>query len=361
MTIRTALLLILSAGSASICRGAESPRKIILRSIGPHSQSPLCPIGFNEIARTTNFSSFSLSAEQRRLLEAPAFHFGPKAGAVDASRRTSAPAHLGDSTSGRVLYTQDIDPHLLPRIGDLRPTTPTRQEIDLVLEDVKSQIIKREGSLFIAPEHTDIHLRSRNRPPASKSIAKLAYLNDGTPVAIKTPIGTNSAAECLSAVLLSELGIGPKFRGMIIDGKTLSYAMELIPGDFAQANSMNIGTLIQREKIIRRLSDLNIVHEDYQDLLTPSGELRVIDADKYYEFYRADRKLADNYLLRSALLRVIFSDAPIEESQKYLLDLRLRDPEFFKVVKDYYRRMRNPTYDDANRTIVLQGLLIDPE
>lgn len=322
-----------------------------------HGSAGDCESSFALSQPRGNAHLFAMSESQKKEFEKPAISFVSKADFA-AKFGVPPPRYLPKETSGKVLFTQDIVRHLLPPTGPLKFVSIKREHLDSRLFTIGSQLEARSGPDFVQLTSTDIYLWSRSSRGGKFGIVKLAYVDGGIPVAVKTPIGVDPIPEIFSAVLLSELGVGPKFRGVVFDGTHFSYAMEIIPGDFVIAENISYKSLLQREKILNRLAEFNITgHLDYQDYKTPDGELRVIDASTYIEQYLSTAKSTQFRMIDLHLLRVVFIDCPLDVAVKYLSNLKNRDPVLFSKIKHEYASMHYADVNDPIRRKTLDDLL----
>ncbi len=248
------------------------------------------------------------------------------------------PLHMDPKTSGRVLFTENLNSKLIRETNPLDFSNTNISELDHRLKNLYSQITSNKGVNFINPEVTDILLYSKQSRGSKNGIVKIGYLEDGLAVAIKTPYSHNPVNEILSSFLLSEIGVGPKFRGFFYFRGRLSYAMDILTGDFTVPEKMTAQSLYQREKILRRLLEFGIEsHFDYQDYLSSDGKIRVIDVDGFFELYSQKVSFRDEPIIKINLFDVLLKEPSISAVEEYLLALKDRDLKFFNKIRDYYR------------------------
>jgi hypothetical protein len=177
----------------------------------------------------------------------------------------------------------------------------------------------------------------------SAGFVRLAVLEDGRPVVIKsyhtanrtdTPdtLARYTLEEAQSLQRQDELGIGPRFHGVVRDGDRWAVVMDIVPGDFV-GTPINARTFQDAETIIGRLrnggyEDLG----DFQKYRTQQGRLLSIDAGRVAAAQgRPDRCMSPNSGGGSytSIRLPLIAEADAAVGIPYLENLRRTNPEAF--------------------------------
>jgi hypothetical protein len=176
----------------------------------------------------------------------------------------------------------DIDPAALPYGAGVRPP----RDIDLdalpqsIEEAAEANVREITSTAFASDEHG-----------GAAGVVRLGQLDDGSPVALKTvvpdgfPGATAADIEALAnqvllqevqrAQIASDLGIGPRYHGVVFDAEGRpNVVTDIVPGD-APGVSSNITaqTVRDLDEILRRLEESPLVSigNDFQYHVTPDG------------------------------------------------------------------------------------------
>ncbi len=252
-------------------------------------------------------------------------------------------------TRGTALLTQDIDPAVLPYKSELG-----RDQFDPD-RFPKSFAELPKVAVF---EVSDTVLWSDQvvRAPLN-AVVRLGALKDGRPVAIVTHFGAyaraqsaNSFAErALSAQLLSDLGIGPRFHGIVDTMDGPSYAVDLVPGLPAGNAPEKLASLFDRTEIYRRLRKVGIAsHGDLQEY-SNDGRLLIIDPEGYFEAANFAKPATFNPLRNVdwtfVFVRKMIAGTNADDVQTYMRTLRRRNDPFLHEIysvlnSQFYTQMR---------------------
>jgi hypothetical protein len=240
-----------------------------------------------------------------------------------------------DRKNGSYLLTEKIPPGALPYSTSLRRPRASLDASYTSLDKIPHANVK---------ETTNTNLASRVHGGGS-SLVRLAYLSDGTPVALKTKLAQDEVlTEARSAEFLSSLGIGPRFRGIYKDaaGRT-SLAMDVVPGDLITRAGDKVKTAVTRqtlndlETIIQRLTSAGVTDFDEMQLyLTPNHRLMAIDPGDVIEQLHAGAKASADAAddLRMEIVR--HASPSVQES--YLAELRKSDPPLAERLADLLQK-----------------------
>jgi hypothetical protein len=237
--------------------------------------------------------------------------------------------------SGQYLRTADIAPDDLPYPSAMRPPADDIK-LPKTLDEIPEPNVTRETRVvFASDEHS-----------GSAGVVRLAELDDGRPVAIKTyypgkhPITGKERPieevnqfmldEARSARLFSDLGIGPEFHGMYRDADgRWNVVMDVVPGDFI-GTPVNKQTFADLEEMLNRLNGARLQRlGDFQVYRTPEGRLLAIDPGAAASNVGAAPRVPVNSAggeftyQRANLIR----EAPPDVAIDYLGKLQKDDPE----------------------------------
>jgi hypothetical protein len=252
---------------------------------------------------------------------------------------------------GRFLLTNKINPAHLPYKSKIR----SKYELQFKRFNSLSEIQKAD-----VVKVTDILLLSQFHSGQSNSLVRLGYLRDGTPVALKTYLVSDSSEKMLieaqSAEIIDKLGIGSRFHGIFQDKEgRWNIAMDIVPGDHqsfaprgycAACTPINNRTFFDLEIILNRLAQVGVRRlSDIQLYRTPEGRLMMIDPGLLATYL--DASIVNSFSKNASYQRYkLLEQAPLTVGVNYLEFLRKNMPADWEVLKeDYIKTIRlgNPT------------------
>ena len=205
----------------------------------------------------------------------------------------------GNVSSGeKVIYSQDLNMPGTRVAPEANPVSP-RQAFANALGDpsiepanvTTAQLLNAANNLpkvtVAADSPLNIQLQSRVRNGDNAKVF-LMHLNDGKggkiPAAVKfdnfDPFMEYNAVkvEAVATKLFGELGIGPKFLGIVEIGGRKGIATEPIAGDSPDAIPMTPSALADVQAAIAKLNEAGVRVEDFQFFVTNTGRALVLDA-----------------------------------------------------------------------------------
>jgi hypothetical protein len=235
---------------------------------------------------------------------------------------------------GHYLRTLDIDPAKLPYKPELRPQYRTKFEFPAELSGFPQAKVRRESDVLLVSDKWS----------GSQGLVRLAELEDGTPVAIKTyPVNSDFVyEEAKSAQLLSDLGIGPRFHGIFRDAQGReNIVMDVVPGDFARPETVTAQTFADMETVIARLHEAGLeVPLDMQAYVTPNGRYVVIDPSSLASRIGEQDSHAELYEYQERMK--LIENAKPEVATAYLEKLRAEHNDRWQKLIGYMKKRYLP-------------------
>ncbi len=198
------------------------------------------------------------------------------------------------------------------------------------------------GEIKVTMPDTDVFLVNQLHNGAF-SVVRLGWLEDGTPVAVKSRYTEDAADDNQrvqddynDAFFADRLGIGPRLHGCFTDGQgRFSFAMDIVPGEFAgvgdfilqSSNYITITTIRDLEEINRRLIAAGkSMSFDFQYFITPEGRVLIIDPEGICD---ADPDRIHLYIGHLVHLLVL---APDFVQREYLRDAARERPALLRLI-----------------------------
>jgi hypothetical protein len=268
--------------------------------------------------------AFFDGALERRAFDVPADQFPGGSGGVIAAARPM-----------RALLTRNLAPSDLPYDTNLRPALEKPSPLPATLDAAPRAKVRSVSDVAFASEQHS----------GSAGLVRLAYLDDGRPVAVKAyhlrrnttrqELDGLALDEARSAQLLSDLGVGPRFHGLWLDADgDWNVVFDIARGDF-NGTPVNAATFRDLEIILSRLRAIGLKNvSDFQLYRSPEGRLTVIDPgsaatglNEPHEWFHSPADEEGGFAAYARLEQL--HDAPPDIGRAYLLALRQHRPAGF--------------------------------
>lgn len=280
------------------------------------------------------------------------------------------PEMAGFLNRPRYLHTSLIEAHELPYATAIRPAVGTPESI---LREIPKQLSEIEtAAMDLITEVSPVsHTTS-----GVNGLLRFGTLNDDRPVILKVSPYRQQDFEVLeevqSVILLSNLGIGPRFHGLystplvfFAGGRSRpvwNIVTDIVPGEFPNPKNITLKTLEDIDVISSRLGSIGMkIPPDFQPYLTADGTVQVIDGRGYLDQIKAPADSGHSgwndksYSNWTQIKADILLRADPKVAITYLDTLRNRDHKAFEsFMKELLARPFKSQVEAATRSVLIR-------